>query len=212
MPISSAPVFSVPLRSMPFTRSVVQKSLGVETFAGVDVLQGVWSYPRYKWSLNSGYLRTGASFAELQALVGFFNAVGGRATVFQFDDPFDDSVTDQPLGIGDGTTTAFQMLRAYGGFVEPVFAVNVITNVKLNGAVQGGGTYSVSANGILTFTSAPGVGVVITWTGTYLWFCRMDQDSLDFKMLVGMTSGDPAGWGALFNVDTFSFTSIKLGA
>ena len=48
----------------------------------------------------------------------------------------------------------------------------------------------------------------MTWTGTYYWYCRFDNDELDIGMLVAALSGDP--WGNIWMAD-LTFTTQKFG-
>jgi hypothetical protein len=80
------------------------------------------SYPRWRFTLAYEFLRGGNGFDELQELVGFFNQRGGSLDNFLYRDPADYTVTDQALGVGDGSTAEFRFVRSLGGFVEPVLA------------------------------------------------------------------------------------------
>lgn len=77
--------------------------------------------PRYRYVLGYEFLRADAVLAELQALVGFFGRHGGSFDDFLFLDPDDNAAALQTIGIGDGSTTAYQLLRSLGNFAEPVF-------------------------------------------------------------------------------------------
>jgi hypothetical protein len=103
--------------------TIVQTSV-----SGKESRVALWSYPRYTYSVSYDILRSSLSFLELQTLMGFFNQRQGMFDSFLFDDPEDDTATAQLFGTGDGTTTAFQLSRTYGGWNDP------ITN--LNGAPQ----------------------------------------------------------------------------
>ncbi len=214
MPVASNPVFpSLPgLIALPATRTVMWYSLRPPlTVAGVDVSQGAWTYPRYQYKLSAAYLRTNLAFAEFQTLLGFFNIVNGSNSVWQFDDAFDRAVTDQVFAVGDGVRTAFQLVRTLGAFVEPVFAPNVVTNVKVNGVIQTPVTaYTVSNKGVVNFTSPPANASSITWTGTYLWFCRFDSDMLEFTQLTAVDRQN--SYGAWFAAQGLSFTTQKFGS
>ncbi len=124
---------------------------------------------------------TGTS--DLQALVGFFNQNGGPfGGVFWFNDPNDNTVpasSPQQIGVGDGATKSFQLLRTYGGFTEPVQAPQTWT-IYLNGVAQSSG-FTVSSTGLLTFTTAPASGVAISWSGTYFWNVHF-EDAIDPEM------------------------------
>jgi uncharacterized protein (TIGR02217 family) len=80
------------------------------------------SYPRWKFTLSYEFLRAGGGFSELQQLVGFFNQRMGSFDSFLYRDPNDYQVADQALGTGDGSRVEYRLVRALGGFVEPVLA------------------------------------------------------------------------------------------
>ena len=144
-------------------------------------------YPIWHWTLTYDFLRTytpqgGSPFTEWQTLVGFFTARQGSFDTFLFDDPEDDTATAQLVGTGDGSNKVFQLGRTLGLF-EPIYNVQgtPTPQVFLNGTLQVSG-YTISG-GTLTFTAAPGAGVLVTWTGKFYWRCRFEQDTTQFGML-----------------------------
>ncbi len=50
-----------------------------------------------------------------------------------------------------------------------------------NGAIVATSAYSLGSTGIVTFTSAPGNGNVLSWTGDYFYRCRFLEDSIEFE-------------------------------
>lgn len=90
-------------------------------------------YPLWNLHLTYEFLRSGNRGADLKTLAGFFLSMRGQWDSFLFTDPEDCAVTDQPIGTGDGATTQFQLVRAFGAggftFVEPVQNVNVLTGI-----------------------------------------------------------------------------------
>jgi uncharacterized protein (TIGR02217 family) len=116
---------------------------------------------------------------ELQQLLGFFIARRGQFDSFLYTDPSDNSVTNYLLGVGNGTKREFQLLRSYGGFVEPVMNVNTVTQVTVNGIATT--AYAVGTDGLLTLNTAPAAGQVVRWTGTYYFRCRFMSDEADFE-------------------------------
>ncbi len=118
----------------------------------------------------------------MRTLAGFFLQQQGSFGAFLFDDPSDDGVTGQYFGTGDGTTTAFQLYRSFGGFFEPIVAPASVSAVYFNGVAQSPAGYSVNpATGIVTFGSAPGSGVVITADFTYYFLVRFAEDTAEFE-------------------------------
>lgn len=164
--ITRAPIFA----------TKIQQAVG-----GQRIAAAFQPYPIYRWTLEYEFLRAYDSYTEWQTLIGFFNARKGSYDTFLFNDPSDNTVTDQLIGSGTGSLTTFQLLRTLGGFSEPIYNVNSVPVIKLNGVVQVSG-YTISSSGLVTFSVAPANGVTVTWTGTYYWRCAFDQDSTEFGM------------------------------
>lgn len=161
----------------PMWKTAVQR-----TVSGREFRAPFMSYPLWEFSLNYEVLRAATAYAELQTLMGFFNARLGAYDSFLYTDSNDNSVTDYQFGTGDGTTVAFQLTRALGGFIEPVMNVNALTNIKKGGAVQSSPTdYSIDSAGLVTFTSAPAGAAVLTWTGSFYFRVRFLQDMAEFE-------------------------------
>ena len=155
-----------------------------KTASGRELRAAFYSFPRYKISLGYEVLRSGA-LAELQAMVGFFNARKGSFESFLYLDPEDNAVVDQQFAVGVAGQTQYQLVRTYGGYVEPVLAPQLVVHggtgpvVKVNGVVQTTGV-DVAADGLVTFATAPAAGAALSWSGSYYWRCRFMQDSADF--------------------------------
>jgi uncharacterized protein (TIGR02217 family) len=169
--------------------------------SGKELRAALMSYPLWKFSLAYEVLRADVAYSELQTLMGFFNARNGSFDDFLYTDPDDNSVTDQQFGIGNGTATAFQLTRPYGGFAEPIQNVNVLTNIKKGGVVQNNPTdYTISSTGVVTFTVAPANGAVLTWSGTYYFRVRFLQDMAEFNQFMYR----------LWELQQLEFQSVKL--
>jgi uncharacterized protein (TIGR02217 family) len=197
--MSNAVFPSLPGLTFPIVRTPIWKTLIQTTQSGRELRAAQMSYPLYKWSLAFDVLRTASAFNELQQLIAFYNARSGSYDSFLYTDQDDNSVTDQSFGFGDGSTVAFQLTKGFGGYIEPVLATNVITNVKVNGTVTA--AYTVNAmTGILTFTTAPASGATLTWTGTFYYQCRFLADSYDFSKLMS----------GLYEAKKLEFQSVKL--
>lgn len=70
----------------------------------------------------------------------------------------------------------------------------------LNGVAQNPSTYSVSALGILTFTSPPGIGAIIAVTTSFYFRCAFKQDANDFAQFTQN----------FYKLGKLEFESIKL--
>jgi uncharacterized protein (TIGR02217 family) len=145
-----------------------------------------YPYPLWQFTLTYDVLPDAPSPRDdLRTLMGFVMACQGAFATFLYDDPSDDQVTGQVLGIGNGATTAFQLVRtmigASVGFVEPITAPNVVSAVYLNGIVQGAGWSVDPTCGLLTFAAPPPAGAAITADFGYYFRCRFMSDSYSFE-------------------------------
>ncbi len=174
-----------PVVRMPEWDTDVQVSL-----TGKRTTLGRRSYPIYRYELPYNVLRADANI-EWQTLVAFYNSVGGRRDLFAYNDPSDNSVTTMSFGAGDGATRAFQLTRALTGtgvsWVDPVFAPTGTPSIFVAGVLKSTpADYTISATGLVTFTAAPVGGAALTWTGTYNWLCRFDDDSQSFEQFLNL--------------------------
>ncbi|HEY1794922.1 MAG TPA: DUF2460 domain-containing protein [Stellaceae bacterium] len=138
--------------------------------------------PSWTWTLSYSVLRDGGGCDELRTLMGFFLEQQGAFAPFLFVDPGDNSVSGQALGIGDGSTAAFRLVRTMGGFAEPITAPNVVAKVYVNGVVQSPSGYSVDADtGVVTFAAPPPAGEAVSADFTYYFRVRFADDSAEFE-------------------------------
>jgi len=149
-----------------------------------------YPYPLWQFALVYDFLRDNpaAGYDELRTLLGFFMLCQGAFGTFLFRDPSDCQVLRQPIGVGNASTTAFQLQRSMGtalpggGFLEPIIAPDVVGAIYCNGITQDPSTYSVDPNtGLVTFRLAPAVGLIITVDFTYYFRCRFLDDKYDFE-------------------------------
>ena len=124
-------------QALEITRTPVFDTTVQTNRSGKTLVVSNQTYPVYQWDVAFNVLRQGAipggSYAELAQLMGFFNARRGRFDSFLYPDPDDNAVTGQAVAAGDGATAAFQLVRAFGGFVDPVLAPNAVSAVYVNG-------------------------------------------------------------------------------
>jgi len=139
------------------------------------------TYPIWKFDYIIPYLKGGALLANSpwQQLIGFFGGEAGAGGDWLFNDLRDNSVTNQVVGISDGTTTIFPMVRTLpNGLLDLIQNFNGAPIIKDNGTVVSGGLYSIDTYGNLTFTTAPLAGHTITWTGSFYFMCHFLEDTL----------------------------------
>ncbi len=168
------------------TKSPIWKTRTQTSVRGREVRIKDQIYPRWKFQLVYSFLRGMPGFIEIQTMLSFFQSVAGSWDTFLFDDPTDDFVTGQTIGIGDGANTSFQLARqfAVGGFNEPITAPGGVT-LYLNGALQTPTAYGWDgATGLVTFIAPPSIGVVVTADIGYWFRCRFTTDTLDFEQFM----------------------------
>jgi uncharacterized protein (TIGR02217 family) len=182
------------------TRTEVWKTRVQEAVSGKEVRIADWTYPRHQWELTYEFLRGAPAHAELQALMGFFNLRRGRFDSWLYQDADDNAAVGQSLGQGDGATAAFQLLRAMGGFIEPIVAPNAVTALRIGGVTQASNAYTVDlASGRITLNGAPGAGVSVTADFTYYFRCRFLEDGMDFEKFMSQ----------LWQAKSVKFVSLK---
>lgn len=160
------------------TREPMWSTKSATSASGMEQRASYMSYPVWRIKLSYEVLRAGAE-AELQTLLGFFNARGGDRDSFLWTDPLDHTATAQQFGVGDGTTTLFRLGRTLGGAYEPISAVNGAVVVKKDGVDQ---TVTLDASaGKVAFSTAPAIGAVLTWSGDYYRRVRFERGSQEFR-------------------------------
>ena len=144
-----------------------------------------WTYPRERWQIAYGV----KTAEQLQTLRDFFYARQGRAIGFRFKNHDDYTATNQEIGQGDGSTTQFQLIKTYTSnsntfdrkITKPVDGtVSIYIDSVLKSSPA---DYTLdTTTGIVTFTSAPGSGEVITATFEFDIPVRFDTDYLPVNL------------------------------
>jgi hypothetical protein len=135
-------------------------------------------YPIWFFELDFSYLKGDMQVpaSALQNLVGFMGLVQGQANDWLYEDPFDNAVKNATFGVGDGSTTTFQLTRSVGLLTDIVQNLVGIPQIFAAGAPVASSAYTVSSTGVVQFTSAPVAGAVLTWTGNFWFRCRFLDD------------------------------------
>jgi uncharacterized protein (TIGR02217 family) len=168
-----------------FTRTPIWSTSLVQAVSGREYRFANYSYPRYEYKLGFDVLRQTANYTELAYVAGFFNARQGAYDSFLFTDPDDNTVSLNAIGTGDGNNKLFQVVRTFGGYVEPVFDFNGAPSIFVNGSLKTLTTdYTISSTGLVTFVVAPPNGQVVAWTGSYYRRMRFKEDSAEFTQFM----------------------------
>jgi uncharacterized protein (TIGR02217 family) len=178
---------------MPTFQTRIQRAVSGRELRAQDYPSPLWQF-----QLTFNFLRDGqdtrigpglgSGYDELRTLYGLYLACAGAFGTFLFLDPTDSNRIGMAVGVGDSSTSSFQLQTQWGfspSFVGPVYAVQQITAVYLNGLTQTPGTYSCAAGlnstGLLTFDTPPLSGVQITADFVFYFRCRFVDDSYSFE-------------------------------
>jgi uncharacterized protein (TIGR02217 family) len=150
-----------------------------------------WAHSRRRYDAGYGV----KSLGGLQAVIAFFEERRGRLHGFRFRDRLDHasaqpgaapSPTDQPIGTGDGDTSAFPLAKAYGAgataYRRPIGKpVAGSVRIALDGVETADFTVDAST-GLVTLVAGPAEGAVITAGFLFDVPVRFDTDRLDVNL------------------------------
>jgi uncharacterized protein (TIGR02217 family) len=170
--------------------------------SGFEERNAVWANSRRRYDVGSG-VRT---LDDLHAVIAFFEARLGRLYGFRFKDfadfkscapGADVTPLDQAIGTGDGTATAFQLVKTYASgpaswtrtIGKPVDGT---VRVAIGGVEQMSGFGVDAATGLVTFDSAPASGAAIAAGYEFDTPVRFDSDQLSVN-LASFAAGEIPG-------------------
>jgi uncharacterized protein (TIGR02217 family) len=173
------------------TRTPMFNTQVQQALSGKESRIAYQQYPLMQFELAYEFLRNGASYAELQTLVGLYMQMMGKFGTFLYDDPVFNSVTAQQfaiVGSSDTTATTYQITATYQasggpGTPELIQNFNGTPQIYVNGALQTLGTqyvFSSAVAGGINFLGGhfPTAAAVLTWTGSFYYRCRFDDDAM----------------------------------
>lgn len=156
-----------------------------ESTSGKENRVQKWSYPRYKICLNYNFMTDNSvqsvslDKGDIEKLQGFFNSVGGNSEDFLFLDELENSCENQVFGVGDASTKEFQLLRSLPDWTEPVNGILTQPTIKVNGTTVS--NYTWDNFGRIVFNTAPALDAVLTWSGTYYFRVRFEEEELELS-------------------------------
>lgn len=160
--------------------------------SGQETRNKNWLYPVHEYDVAYGI----RELADLESLVGYFHAVGGRAYGFRYKDWIDykscvvadtPAATDQTIGTGDGSNVTFQIKKTYtkGALSQVRLITKPISGTVLISVDDVTQTevvdYTIDyTTGIVTFEvgSTPPDTELVKWGGEFDTPVRFDSDSL----------------------------------
>lgn len=169
------------------TKTPTHNTLRVKSpLTGYEVRGKLRAYPLYAFKLTFNYLldKLNDKNSDLKTLMGFYNRVGGSFDNFLLQDPDDNTVTNQVIGIGDGTTNVFHLVKTMGEYTEPVYGV-IPNDIEIYINSVRTTLVTVNTHGTVSFGSGqvPHMDDVISWSGPFYYRVIFDEDSNDFERL-----------------------------
>ncbi|HSQ97382.1 MAG TPA: DUF2460 domain-containing protein [Rickettsiales bacterium] len=141
-----------------------------------------WSKNKMKFNIVNGI----KTKTELDEIFTFFRNVKGCGYGFRFKDWTDYSATSQELGVGDGSTVEFQLLKTYtvsGNIYTRKITKPVISTITLYLDDVESEDFSIDlTTGIITFNTAPSTDVVITADFEFDVPVRFNSDILEITL------------------------------
>ena len=164
----------------------------VELASGDEERNASWANSRRRYDVAYGIRRSD----DLAAVVAFFEARNGRLFGFRYKDWADYksnlpsqaiTPTDQQIGTGTGSLKTFQLDKRYTSGAQTwvrTIAKPVAGTVRVAlGTVEQVTDWTLdSATGVVTFTTAPGNGVIVRAGFEYDVPVRFDTDMLDVTL------------------------------
>lgn len=129
---------------------------------------------------------------DINSIIKLFKLVKGRAIGFRFKDWLDYSATNQTIGIGDGETKEFQLIKSYTTILDNenityirkiLKPVKSTVNVFVNGVNYNDSAKINYTNGKVIFNNPVPVNEVITANFEFDVPVRFDNDTLEVSML-----------------------------
>lgn len=134
--------------------------------------------------------------SEIKDFLNVFLGRRGAARSFLLVDPVYNSLTDENIGTGDGTTAAFQARQTYSDSANPYYRnwyslANLV--VKVAGVTKTVSTHYTESNGLITFTGGniPTAGQAITISCDTYVRVRFEDDYSPITLPIGPDFASP---------------------
>ncbi len=174
----------------PSFRNVIQ-----EAISGNEQRFAQWTHCKGVGDLSFGLQDSADPLGDFAAIVAMYRAHFGSLYPFRFRDWSDYIATAELFGTGDGSETAFQLVKTYDpsqillntpGSLFYVREISLLASapvIKVDGVTKTVTTdYTVSDSGLVTFTSPPANDKPLTWSGTFDVPVRFDTNRLPVVM------------------------------
>ncbi|OYU38941.1 MAG: glycoside hydrolase family 24 [Pseudorhodobacter sp. PARRP1] len=164
----------------------------VELASGDEERNASWANSRRRYDVAYGIRRAD----DLASVVAFFEARNGRLFGFRYKDWADyksglpstpTGATDLQIGTGTGSLKTFQMAKSYTSGAQTwtrtiAKPVTGTVRIALGVVEQMSGWTLDTTTGVITFTTAPGNGVIVRAGFEFDVPVRFDTDMLDVTL------------------------------
>ena len=163
-------------------------STGVTTSAGGrETRNAGWAEARTRYDVGPGV----RSEADVATLLAFFRARMGAARGFRLRDSFDWRATGETIGIGDGATRRFALVRRYDAATRRITRpVAGSVRVTVDGMATAG--FTVSAGGVVTLDDAPARAAVVAASFDFDVPVRFAEDHLSVTRATYLAGAAPS--------------------
>ncbi|MDA0307503.1 MAG: DUF2460 domain-containing protein [Proteobacteria bacterium] len=166
----------------------------VATLSGHEQRNSKWAQSRAKYNVASGV----KTETQWHNLIAFFRARKGKAVGFRFKDWSDYKAENVQIGVGDDSTTDFQLIKLYSSgsvavsrdVTKPVAGT---IDIYVDAVLQSSGVSVDTTTGIVTFDIAPVAGDIISADFEFDVPVRFDTD----EMAISMDSFDAGNWSSI---------------
>jgi len=159
------------------------------TAAGMTSAVSLKPYPTWDFELSLDHIQGQESVAAsvLAQFMSVYMATAGGAGLFLFTDPQDSRVANAQFGTGNGSAVSFQLGRTINGAFDVIQNWQGAPSIYVNGVLTS--SVSVTPAGVVTFSTAPASGTVLSVTGSFYFLCRFSEDTLDAVRSYTINSG-----------------------
>jgi uncharacterized protein (TIGR02217 family) len=151
-----------------------------------------WAHSRRRYDAGYGI----KTFEALAQVIAFFEERRGMLHGFRWRDRLDHSsaapgvavsALDQPIGVGDGETTEFALVKTYGGAYAPYGRpigkpVSGSVRVAIDGVELESGFTCDMTTGVVTLAEPPGLGEAVSAGFLFDVPVRFDTDYLEIDL------------------------------
>lgn len=174
--------FGFPTKTPSF-KTIVQQTASLRG----EIRVSLTPYPIWTWDFPVNWMKGSEQDQNsvYQYMLGFFLSMGGQFSDFLYEDPYDNQIPDGSpayFGSGDGSTVNFQLVRPIGMGRDIVQNLNGTPKIYINGTQTT--PSGMDASGVVTFSSPPASGAILTWSGSFYYRVRFDSDSQDYKQFM----------------------------